>query len=119
MYETEPLSDDMTLMLRADANYLSRMDIDPQAVRPQVQFEPARSVPSYWLLNGRVALRHIPVGPLQAELAVWGKNLTDEKYQNFALVQALATSVNFIPARSYGLDLSVEFWTIVLSSMSS
>jgi len=109
MYETPPLVQDMTLMIRADASYLSKMNIDPQAVRPQPQFQPARSVPSYWLLNGRVALRNIPLGRIDAELAIWGKNLTDRRYANFALIQNIATSANFIPARSYGADLSIEF----------
>ncbi|MBV1689460.1 TonB-dependent receptor [Novosphingobium sp. G106] len=110
MYETQPISGDMTLMLRSDANYLSHMDIDPQVVRVNVpQLEPARSVPAYWLFNARAALRHIKVGGLEGELAVWGKNLSDRKYANFALVQDIATSVNFIPPRTYGVDFGIEF----------
>jgi iron complex outermembrane receptor protein len=109
MYETQPLTGDMTLMFRLDTSYLSRMALDTQAVRTQPQFQPARYVPAYWLLNGRVALRHIKFGGIDGELAVWGKNLTDQRKANFALIQNIATSVNFIPPRTYGADLSIEF----------
>jgi iron complex outermembrane receptor protein len=109
MYETPPLTGDTTLMFRLDSSYLSRMALDTQAVRTQPQFQPARFVPAYWLLNGRVALRHIKFGGVEGELAVWGKNLTDERKANFALIQNIATSVNFIAPRTYGADLSIEF----------
>ena len=35
--------------------------------------------------------------------------IIDAGLQPLVLIQNLATSVNFIPARSHGVDLSIEF----------
>jgi iron complex outermembrane receptor protein len=110
-YESPPLADEMTFNLRADASYQSRMAIDVPVTRPAAfaPFAAARDAPAYWVVNGRASLRRIPLGGVDVEVAIWGKNLTNTRVQNFALIQALATGVNFIPARTYGVDLSVEF----------
>jgi iron complex outermembrane receptor protein len=109
MYETEPLFGNTTLMIRADTAYKSREGLDIGRPRPQPQLQTLATVQPYWLFNGRAALRHLSLGPIDAELAVWGKNLTDRRYPNFALVNALSAAANFIPARSYGMDLTIEF----------
>ena len=65
---------------------------------------------AYWLLNARASLRHFKLGTARAELAFWGKNLTDRKNAAFALeAGSLSTSANFIPPRTYGVDLDIEF----------
>ncbi|MFC3173730.1 TonB-dependent receptor [Novosphingobium bradum] len=111
-YETQPLTGDMTLQMRLDGQYRSTTEF---AANPALFLQPdnanasvLRSKP-YWLVNGRVALRHIPLGPVQAELAVWGKNLTNRRDPLYALNVRYATMVNFVTARTYGLDLNVEF----------
>ena len=111
-YETEPLVGDATLNFRVDATYTSSIlqTSNPVVdVYPDGSNEAAVRIPSKWLLNGRIALRHIAIGGADAELALWGKNLTDNKDPNFILFTPLATSANFGPSRTYGVDLTIQF----------
>jgi iron complex outermembrane receptor protein len=108
-YETEPLFGDATLTFRADGIYKSEELLDIQQHRPQPELQVLKSVPGYWLLNTRVALRHMQVHGADMELAFWTRNLTDQKYPSAALIQPIASAGTFIPARSLGVDLSVEF----------
>ena len=65
---------------------------------------------SYWLVNGRVALKDIDLGGVKAELAAWGRNLFDTQRFSYALnISNIFIGGNYIPARSYGLDLNVSF----------
>jgi len=111
-YETEPVFGDATLNFRLDGTYHSKI---LQTSNPLVDVYPdgsnaaAARIPSVWLLNGRIALSHLSVGGADAELAVWGKNLTDNKDPNFILFTPTATSANFGPSRTYGVDLTIEF----------
>src|SRR5690606_7687537 len=71
---------------------------------------PMRETPSYWLINGRVALRDLNLGGVRTELAGWVKNLTDERALNSGLnLSGILASASFIPARTYGLDLMIQF----------
>jgi iron complex outermembrane recepter protein len=109
-YETEPLFGDARLQFRVDAFYQSKNLLNPNsALNTDPVLKKADTTPAYWLFNGRIALRDFKLGPLDAELALWGKNLTDRKYQNFILPTPLSYSANFIPARTYGVDLNVDF----------
>lgn len=109
MYETQPLFGEARLMVRADASYKSEELLDIQQHRPQPELQALKSVPGYWVLNARTALHHIHMWGMDAELALWGRNLTDQRYANFALVQPLASASSFIPARTFGVDLSTDF----------
>ncbi|MGN6357922.1 MAG: TonB-dependent receptor [Novosphingobium sp.] len=109
-YETQPLFGETTLSLRADALYQGPMT---QAANPVTQIANynigAARQPGYFLLNGRVALKRIPIGPISGELAVWGKNLTDRKDITTALFTPFSTSASYVPARTFGVDMSIEF----------
>ena len=67
------------------------------------------SVNGFALVNGRVALRHLKIGGAEAELAVWGKNITNRKDATFILNAGLSTSANYVQPRTYGIDLSFDF----------
>jgi len=110
-YDTQPLINDAYLTFRADGIWQSDMGLSQNPNAPLPSILPALiEQPSYWLVNGRVALRDLEIGGAKTELAVWGKNLTDEKAIGFALnLNQIFGSANFIPARSYGLDLTIEF----------
>lgn len=109
-YETEPLFGDTRLSLRADAFYQSRINLSSNPVRDNI---PANQnvlvTDGYWTINGRIALRDLKLGPINAELAAWGKNLTNRKDVTTALFTPIATSASYVPARTYGLDLTVDF----------
>lgn len=109
-YETQPLFGETTLSLRADAFYQGKMTM---AANPVIQIVPAnaaaQNVPGYFTLNGRIALKRIPIGPVSGELALWGKNLTDRKDITTALFTPFSTSASYVPARTFGVDMSIEF----------
>lgn len=109
-YETPLLFGDATLNLRAGAFYQGGMSM---AANPLLQIKDynraTAHVAPYWTINARIALRKLPIGPLDGELAAWGKNLTDRKNITTALYTPLATSASYVPARTYGLDLTIDF----------
>jgi len=109
-YDTQPLFGDAYLSLRTDANFQSTMPVDANANRGIPAFAIMRDVPSYWIVNGRAALRDVSFGPLKGEIAVWGKNLFDEDKMSFGLINGgFEAAAYYIAARSYGLDLTIEF----------
>jgi iron complex outermembrane receptor protein len=111
-YETEPLLGDMTLQFRADGLYRSKIQY---MLNPAVDNYPdgsnasVRDVQAFWLVNGRVALRHLKIGPMDAEFAFWGKNIFNRRDATFVLTTPLATSANYVSPRTYGVELSVDF----------
>ena len=110
-YDTQPLVGDAFVTFRADGIWQSDMGLAQNANAPLPLLVPALiEQPSYWLVNGRIALRDLEIGGAKTEFALWAKNLTDEKAIGFALnLNQIFGSANFIPARSYGIDLTIEF----------
>jgi iron complex outermembrane recepter protein len=109
-YETPPLWGEAFASFRLDASYQSRAFQDPNPDRsigwaPGFPYQDA-----YWVVNGRAALRDIDVGGAKAEIGAWVKNLNNSGATAFGLnlFNTLATA-NFIPARTYGLDVIVEY----------
>ncbi|MCE7798297.1 TonB-dependent receptor [Sphingobium sufflavum] len=109
-YETEPLFGDTRLSVRGDAFYQGAMN---QTTNAPIQINDsnrnAQGTKGYWTFNGRVALRHLALGPVDAELSLWGKNLSNRRDITTTLFTPFGTSANYVPARTYGLELSVEF----------
>lgn len=110
-YETPPIVGDMTLNLRADALYRSKLDFSGNpnrqialGVSPQYL-----SSPAHWRINSRAALKNIQLGGVTAELAVWGRNLANKRYANSTLFLPFSVAANYDPKRTYGVDLTVEF----------
>jgi iron complex outermembrane recepter protein len=62
------------------------------------------------MVNARAALRHINIGGIDAEFAVWSRNLTQNREATFAL-QTLGVfgAANYVPARTFGADLTIQF----------
>lgn len=110
-YETEPLFDDVRLGIRADAFYQSKINLssNPDRDGAVAANRNVLETSGYWTLNGRVALRNLKLGPASGELALWGKNLTDRKDVTTALFTPFATSASYVAARTYGLELLLDF----------
>ena len=109
-YETQPLFGDTRLVLRADAFYQSKLNQSSNPIRDNI---PANAnvlvTPGYWTINSRIALGDLKLGSVDAEFALWGKNLTDRKDATTVLFTPLATSAAYVPGRAYGLDLTFDF----------
>jgi iron complex outermembrane recepter protein len=111
-YETQPLIDDATLQFRMDGLFRSRIQfpLNPTTfLLADGSNAAGLATQGFWLVNGRVALKHLKIGGAEAELAVWGKNITDRKDATFSLNVGLVTSMNYLPPRTYGVDLSIAF----------
>lgn len=110
-YETQPLMGDMTAMFRVDANGRGKVRMESNPKRPLeipgyqiMEFQPAQMI-----INARVALRHIAVGPLEAELALWSRNLTNDRSIQYPLTTVVEAASSFQQARTFGVDLALKF----------
>lgn len=111
-YETGPLgAGDARLSIRGDARWQNDMSLKANPGSPEFStYAPGGGmVPAYWVLNGRVALKDLDLGGVNTELAVWGRNLTNNRSSNYALSLGMIVAGNYIPARTYGVDLTVKF----------
>lgn len=111
-YNTPPLGlGDVYASFRFDMLWQSTYPLNQNPTRSAIKsFLPANAAAaSHAILNGRIALEDIKFGGLNGEIAVWGKNLSDNRSANYALILGPIGSANFIPARTYGVDLTVKF----------
>jgi len=113
-YDSQPIGGgDAYVSIRGDAFYQDSYLLTPNANNPEYSAGFAavtRATPSYWLINGRISVKDIDLGGVKTEVGVWGKNLTDERALGFGLnLSGILASGNFIPARTYGLDVIVAF----------
>jgi iron complex outermembrane receptor protein len=109
-YETDPLFGDATLMLRADGNYRSRLWFDANRNRGVAAFANAQSSGATWIVNGRAALRNFKVSGVDAELAVWGRNIFNNKSPSYVLnIGNFSAGGTFEPARTFGADLIINW----------
>lgn len=63
----------------------------------------------YGLVNARVALSGIAVGDSQLEVAVWGRNLTDEEYKVHSISLGTYHAAYFGEPETVGLDVTLRF----------
>lgn len=93
------------LSARVDANYTDEFVFHPF----QNQFDAAQD---RWLFNARVSLNQVSLGDAGSlRVSVWGKNLTDEEYEEWGIdFASLGFAGNvFGRARTYGIDLVYNF----------
>ena len=69
----------------------------------------AGTVPSTWILNGRVGLAEMDLGGAKAQVALWAKNLLDNRSIDYSANLVLVTIVNYQPARTLGVDVNFAF----------
>jgi iron complex outermembrane receptor protein len=108
-YESDPVIGDASVVVRMDANWRSRSHLDSNPDRNVPQFAVIRYVPSAWLLNARLALRGFQVGGAEAELAVWGRNLTNNRDVINGVLNGFEAAAFYEAARTVGVDLAVRF----------
>ncbi|MEZ5891454.1 MAG: TonB-dependent receptor [Xanthobacteraceae bacterium] len=110
-YQTQPLFGDAYMTFRVDGLYRSDFDFSstPQLRLSQGVPEQYLSSPAHWKFNGRVAIKEIGLGGVNAELAVWGRNLTDKRYATSNIFLSQGVPLEFDQGRSFGLDFGIEF----------
>ncbi len=66
--------------------------------------------PETWVVNARAALRNVALGNgWTGEVALWGRNLTDDDSVQFSTNFGSFPSGTFQEARSYGIDFVVHY----------
>ena len=67
--------------------------------------------PQTVILNARVSLGDIPLGPTVGKVSLWGKNITNERYFSEILPGSVIGFVdgNVSPPATYGVDLSIKW----------
>jgi iron complex outermembrane receptor protein len=112
-YETEPLFDEVRMLARIDANYRSKERLDTySSVNPSFV---DNYTPGTWVVNARLALEHVELAHTNVDLALWVKNLTDDKSPLFADFIPFAppavafASTSYQPARTFGIDISFTY----------
>ena len=106
-YATDPVWGDARMRFRVDANYRSEYDVsvtDPTPALAAVAHSPAA-----WVVNGRIALADLSFVRSKAELAVWGRNIFNDKSITFASALPFIFSASYERARTYGVELSFDF----------
>jgi iron complex outermembrane receptor protein len=77
---------------------------------PATPFRDVIASPGYGLLNGRIALSHIPISKeVQGQLAVVGENLTDKAYRGPGIDFGSSAVTSWGKRRSFMLEGTVEF----------
>ena len=109
-YETKPLFGDATLMMRMDGQWHSLYWQSQNRVERVATFAGIDTVPASRTNNARIALRNMEIGGIKPELAGWDRNLTQNREATFALqTLRMLGSANYVPARTIGADLTIEF----------
>ena len=95
------------MLFRLDANYQGKYRALPN---PTIEtlilaFGPYKFTKARTIFNGRVALRDIRVGPAIAEVALWGRSLSNNKDVLYQLQFGdFELNSSYQPARTYGVD---------------
>lgn len=96
-----------SLTLRADANYRSR-SFTTYFV-PDKEVADATSISDTWIVNARAALSDVRIAGADAQIAVWVRNLTNDRSAAFTTGLNFAYAANFERARTFGVDLGFRF----------
>ena len=65
-----------------------------------------------WIVNTRVALKDVPLGRTKAEVALWARNLTNDRSATFPLGfsnPAFLFSTTYQRARTFGIDVNFDY----------
>jgi iron complex outermembrane receptor protein len=108
-YDTAPVFGRAYLVFRTDTNWRSQERTDPYPI-PTPVYNVIKYSPETTLINARFALAGIDLPQGRAQIALWGRNLTNNRSIVFPDLfgQFLAAST-FQAARTYGIDLIYDY----------
>lgn len=109
-YESQPVLGEATVVLRVDSQWHSMFWLSQSRQRAVAAFAGIETVGASWNVNARAALRNIKFGPVEAELAIWARNITQNREATYGLqMLRLLGTANYVPARTFGADLTIQF----------
>lgn len=111
-YRALTLSGGAKVRLHVDANYHGKSIGGGQTLKVRPMEADPSFIPSYTLINARLSLQELKIGPGQGEIGLWGQNLSDRDTAQFAVNLAdslgIATA-RFLTPRTYGFDFRYQF----------
>jgi iron complex outermembrane receptor protein len=111
-YDSKPIWNDAYVMARVDANFRGReylIAYAPTGTGPLDLTPGASAAPSAWTVNGRLALTHITLPQGTGDVALWAKNILDNKTPEYGVGTPFLESVFWTPARTFGIDVTFDF----------
>jgi len=107
-YDTRPIDalGGGYLSFRIDGNYRSKMLL---AAEVAPEYRSLVSTPGIWLLNGRMALTDFDLAGHKAEIALWGKNLTNDDHMSMVSSFIFMYPTTYERARTFGVDLKFQW----------
>lgn len=107
-YETAPLFESAYMAFGVTGTWHDEILLEPNTARAELY--DIGSTPATWVVNARAALKEVDIGKdLKGEVALWGRNLTDDDNLNFSTNFGAFVSGTFQEERSYGIDLIVNY----------
>lgn len=106
-YDNEHLIPGARLVVRADGNYRSKAYNVVSVPTPELL--KATTTDAYWLVNGRIALADIEVGQAKLDIALWGRNLFNDRSLAWASNLSFIYAGSYERARTYGVDVGFRF----------
>lgn len=103
-YDTPAVYDGANLSFNVDANYHSSFRIATAPGPADQSFAQAA-----WVVNARAALVHLPIGGGAGTVALWGKNILNDKSIDFADAIVVLTSASWQPAPTFGVDFVFDY----------
>ena len=100
----------MTPSARLEINYMGLVDWGPTSNRSPNLLESYKT-PEQVIVNARVSLGDVPMGPVTGKISLWGKNITGTQYFSEILPGSVIGFVdgNVSPPATYGVDLSFKW----------
>lgn len=110
-YVTEPLFGSAYLAFSVTGIWHDDIPFDANKTRSQATeaYRVTEYSPSAWTVNSRLALTDIQLGDWSAEVALWGRNLTDDDEMSFLLNVNGGQAAAFPEERIYGIEFMVEY----------
>jgi len=116
-YKTEPLFDDVRLTLRADGNFRSSvygvnsLPVQSASFTPALQADylAVAKISGYWIVNSRVSLDGFKLGSANGSVALWARNLFNNRSRSQMQFLSIVVSAQYEHARTIGVDVTVDF----------
>ena len=112
-YETPPLWGEAFLSFRVDVSYRSKYDAVKFNFLPSPGAPPILATqgfsPGTAVVNGRIALSNVGIGPVRLEAAVWARNLFNERSLAYPPSYPYMMSTTYDRARTFGLDVTLRY----------
>lgn len=106
-FEFGEMSNGAIPYIRAEGRYRSSFYLTSTPIASPV-VEAANHSPGFWLVDARIGINSIPVGPTNINLSAWGKNLFNKAERTWGAPVTSLTGI-YDWGRTYGIDLSVAF----------